>query len=102
MDEAERTAKPWNIVWGVLLALALAAVGTVVNVLLFGAFAKDSYAFIIPLAGFGVGQIPYVLPVALFLRAKGHSPALKGLLITAGALFLIDSLCVGALYLSEA
>ena len=91
----------WNLGLGIAIGLGLAAGGTILNLFLVETFASDPYAFIYPLAGFGVGQIPYVTVVALVLRHKGRYATLKGLLLTAGCLFLIDSLCVGVVILAE-
>lgn len=50
------------------------------------------------LMAFGVAQLLYVIPIGMWLVARGYRRTANGLWITAGVLFLINSACWGLLF----
>jgi len=95
---AQATRRTGSVLEGIGYAALVLVLGTPLNMFVFGAFSRDQYGMLVPLLFLGVGQLVYVLPLALVFRVRRRTGTLKGLAIAAGTVFLINSLCTFAMY----
>lgn len=106
-DAKPATPDPGNAAIGVLLALLgllLIGVMALAGAAIATAFGLGSNAqmtwMLVPVMFFGAFQFIYIVPLALYLRARGKSNTALGVWITAGVLFMLNASCYGILLTS--
>jgi hypothetical protein len=63
--------------------------------LAFVSFAASNAAGLVVILGIGIVQAAWIVPLWLYYRRAGEMETVKGLLITAGVIFLLNAGCWG-------
>jgi hypothetical protein len=59
---------------------------------------EAQWAILVPLCFFGLTQWLFIVPIGLWLRARGKTNTAFGVWITAGVLFGLNAACLGLLF----
>jgi hypothetical protein len=85
-----------SVAVGVGMGVAFTVMGVGLGIILASAFSR-----LVMLVGIGIVQLLWMLPAWLIYRRRGQTETAKGILITAGVVFLLNASCWGLVFSSK-
>ena len=83
------------------IGLLIGLLATIVGLILCAVLSVARGAGVVLYLGIGVGQALWMVPVCLHFKSRGEIETVKGVLIVAGLVFLLNATCWGVLMSSK-